>query len=73
MPETGYALAKSLCEGMAAEMHRWNPGTRFVALRISNIFECRGRSNFRPPPRHAPQAPTTYCPKAGLAVEVCAA
>ena len=34
---------------------------------------CRGRSNFRPPPRHAPQAPTTYCPKAGLAVEVCAA
>jgi nucleoside-diphosphate-sugar epimerase len=48
VPETGYALAKSLCEGMAAEMHRWNPGTRFVALRISNIFECRGRSNFRP-------------------------
>ena len=34
---------------------------------------CRGRSNFRPPPRHAPQAPTTYRPKAGLAVEVCAA
>ncbi len=34
---------------------------------------CRGRSNFRPPPRHTPQAPTTYCPKAGLAVEVCAA
>jgi nucleoside-diphosphate-sugar epimerase len=39
VPETGYALAKALCEGMAAEMHRWNPGTRFVALRISNIFE----------------------------------
>ncbi len=39
VPETGYALAKSLCEDMAKEMHRWNPGTRFVALRISNIFE----------------------------------
>jgi nucleoside-diphosphate-sugar epimerase len=38
-PETGYALAKSLCEDMAREMHRWNPGTRFVGLRISNIFE----------------------------------
>lgn len=38
-PETGYALAKVLCERMAAEMHRWNPGTRFVGLRISNIFE----------------------------------
>jgi nucleoside-diphosphate-sugar epimerase len=39
VPETGYALAKSLCEDMAREMHRWNPATRFVALRISNIFE----------------------------------
>jgi nucleoside-diphosphate-sugar epimerase len=38
-PETGYALAKALCERMAHEMHRWNPGTRFVGLRISNIFE----------------------------------
>ena len=38
-PETGYALAKSLCEDMAREMHRWNPATRFVGLRISNIFE----------------------------------
>lgn len=38
-PETAYALAKSLCEEMAREMHRWNPGTRFVGLRISNIFE----------------------------------
>jgi nucleoside-diphosphate-sugar epimerase len=24
---------------MAREMHRWNPGTAFVGLRISNIFE----------------------------------
>ncbi len=38
-PETGYALAKSLSEQMAQEMHRWNPGTAFVGLRISNIFE----------------------------------
>jgi nucleoside-diphosphate-sugar epimerase len=44
MPESGYALAKLQCEQMAREMHRWNPGTRFVGLRISNIFE---------PPDHA--------------------
>jgi nucleoside-diphosphate-sugar epimerase len=41
VPETGYALAKVLSERMAREMHRWNPGTRFVGLRISNIFEER--------------------------------
>ncbi len=39
VPESGYALAKVLSEQMAREMHRWNPGTRFVGLRISNIFE----------------------------------
>lgn len=39
VPESGYALAKTLCERMAEEMHRWNPGTRFTALRISNILE----------------------------------
>lgn len=38
-PENGYALAKALCETMAAEMHRWNPQTSFAGLRISNIFE----------------------------------
>lgn len=38
-PETGYALAKVLAEQMAREMHRWNPATSFIALRISNIFE----------------------------------
>ena len=38
-PESGYALGKVLCERMAQEMHRWNPRTRFVGLRISNIFE----------------------------------
>ncbi|WP_119418902.1 NAD-dependent epimerase/dehydratase family protein [Desertibaculum subflavum] len=38
-PETGYALAKLLCEQAAREMHRWQPGVSFVGLRISNIFE----------------------------------
>lgn len=38
-PETGYALAKTLCEKMAGEINRWNPGTRFAGLRISNILE----------------------------------
>jgi nucleoside-diphosphate-sugar epimerase len=37
-PETGYGLAKLLCERMAQEMHRWSPETCFVGLRISNIF-----------------------------------
>lgn len=41
VPESAYALAKTLCEEMAREMSRWNPGTRFVGLRISNIFEER--------------------------------
>jgi nucleoside-diphosphate-sugar epimerase len=39
VPETGYALAKVLCERAASEMHRWHPETRFIGLRISNIFE----------------------------------
>jgi nucleoside-diphosphate-sugar epimerase len=39
MPESGYALAKVLCERAASEMNRWNSGTVFVGLRISNIFE----------------------------------
>jgi nucleoside-diphosphate-sugar epimerase len=38
-PETGYALAKTLCETMATEMNRWHPATSFAGLRISNIFE----------------------------------
>ncbi|MBS0561009.1 MAG: NAD(P)-dependent oxidoreductase [Proteobacteria bacterium] len=37
-PETGYALAKVLCEEMARQLHRWSPETCFVGLRISNIF-----------------------------------
>ena len=39
VPETGYALAKVLCEQAAREMHRWSPGTSFVGLRISNLLE----------------------------------
>jgi len=39
LPENGYALAKGLSEEMARQMHRWNPGTSFVGLRISNIIE----------------------------------
>jgi len=37
-PETGYAIAKLLCEEMARQMHRWSSETTFVGLRISNIF-----------------------------------
>lgn len=39
LPENSYALAKDLCEEMARQMHRWNPGTSFVGLRISNIIQ----------------------------------
>lgn len=39
LPESGYALAKGLSEEMARQMHRWNPGTCFVGLRISNVIE----------------------------------
>lgn len=37
LPESGYALTKVLQEEMARQMHRWNPGTSFVGLRIGNI------------------------------------
>lgn len=39
LPENGYALAKGLAEEMARQMHRWNPETSFVGLRISNIID----------------------------------
>jgi nucleoside-diphosphate-sugar epimerase len=39
VPEHGYALAKVMSETMAEQMQRWNPGTRFIGLRISNIFD----------------------------------
>ena len=39
LPESGYALSKVLAEEMARQMHRWNPGTSFIGLRISNVME----------------------------------
>ena len=39
LPENSYALAKGLAEEMARQMHRWNPGTSFLGLRISNIID----------------------------------
>jgi nucleoside-diphosphate-sugar epimerase len=39
LPENSYALAKGLSEEMARQMHRWNPHTSFVGLRISNIID----------------------------------
>jgi nucleoside-diphosphate-sugar epimerase len=39
LPESGYALSKDLGEEMARQMHRWNSGTSFVGLRISNVME----------------------------------
>ncbi|MEO5700362.1 MAG: NAD(P)-dependent oxidoreductase [Casimicrobiaceae bacterium] len=46
LPENGYALAKGLAEDMARQMHRWNPGTSFLGLRISNIIEPREYATF---------------------------
>jgi nucleoside-diphosphate-sugar epimerase len=39
LPESSYALSKDLGEEMARQMHRWNSGTSFVGLRISNVME----------------------------------
>lgn len=39
LPENSYALAKGLAEEMARQMHRWNPHTSFIGLRISNIID----------------------------------
>jgi nucleoside-diphosphate-sugar epimerase len=39
LPENGYALAKGLAEEMARQMHRWNPGTSFLGLRLSNLID----------------------------------
>jgi nucleoside-diphosphate-sugar epimerase len=39
LPESGYALSKVLAEEMARQMHRWNPGTSFIGLRISNVMD----------------------------------
>jgi len=39
LPESNYSLTKVLGEEMARQMHRWNPGTAFVGLRISNVMD----------------------------------
>jgi nucleoside-diphosphate-sugar epimerase len=46
LPESGYALSKVLSEEMARQMHRWNPGTSFVGLRISNVMDPSEYKNF---------------------------
>lgn len=38
-PESGYSLSKDLGEEMARQMARWNPGTTFIGLRLSNVME----------------------------------
>jgi nucleoside-diphosphate-sugar epimerase len=38
-PDTSYALAKHLEEGMAAQFCRWNPRLKMVGLRFSNVME----------------------------------
>jgi nucleoside-diphosphate-sugar epimerase len=38
-PESGYSLSKDLGEEMARQMARWNPGTAFMGLRLSNVME----------------------------------
>jgi nucleoside-diphosphate-sugar epimerase len=38
-PETSYALAKHLEEGMAAQFCRWNPRLKMIGLRFSNVME----------------------------------
>ncbi len=37
-PETTYALGKRVEEAMAEQFARWNPGTRIVGLRLSNVM-----------------------------------
>lgn len=38
-PESAYSLSKDLAEEMARQMARWNPGTSFIGLRLSNVME----------------------------------
>ncbi len=38
-PESAYSLSKDLGEEMARQMARWNPGTTFIGLRLSNVME----------------------------------
>ncbi|MYM56333.1 NAD-dependent epimerase/dehydratase family protein [Thalassovita mangrovi] len=38
-PESAYSLSKDLGEEMARQMQRWNPGSTFIGLRLSNVME----------------------------------
>lgn len=45
-PESAYSLSKDLGEEMASQMARWNPGTSFIGLRLSNVMEPRDYARF---------------------------
>lgn len=45
-PESAYALSKDLAEEMARQIHRWNPDTRFIGLRLSNVMEPKDYERF---------------------------
>jgi len=45
-PESAYSLSKDLGEEMARQMARWNPGTTFIGLRLSNVMEVKDYARF---------------------------
>jgi nucleoside-diphosphate-sugar epimerase len=45
-PESAYSLSKDLGEEMARQMARWNPGTTFIGLRLSNVMEPHDYARF---------------------------
>lgn len=45
-PESAYALSKDLGEEMARQMARWNPGTSFIGLRLSNVMLAEDYARF---------------------------
>lgn len=45
-PESAYSLSKDLAEEMARQMARWNPGTTFIGLRLSNVMEPHDYARF---------------------------
>jgi len=45
-PESAYSLSKDLGEEMARQMHRWNPDTGFIGLRLSNVMEPKDYERF---------------------------
>ena len=45
-PESAYSLSKDLGEEMARQMARWNPGTAFIGLRLSNVMEPHDYARF---------------------------